>query len=72
MRQTPARSACDPECLGVRGTNGEPYPGADGVTDNSHNIAIRVDEGQLRAYNLASYEMENCLGIRLGFPMGNR
>jgi hypothetical protein len=61
-----------PECLGVKGTNGEPYPGADGVTDDSHNIAINIAKGHDRAWNLASYEMENCIGERLGFPMGNR
>ena len=61
-----------PECLGVRGTIGQPYPGAAGVMDDSHNIAIRIDEGHDRAWALASYEMENCLGMRLGFPMGNR
>jgi hypothetical protein len=61
-----------PECLGVRGTTGQPYPGAAGVTDDSHNIAIRIDEGHDRTWALATYEMGNCLGMRLGFPMGNR
>jgi hypothetical protein len=69
---TDAALSLKPECLGVRGTQGEPYPGADGVTDDSHNIAIRLDQGHDRAWALVSYEMENCLGMRLGFPMGDR
>jgi hypothetical protein len=61
-----------PECLGVRGVNGTVYNGHYGVTDNSHNIAIDVAIGHDQAWNYASYEMENCIGMRLGFPMGNR
>jgi hypothetical protein len=59
-----------PECLGVRGIRGTVYHGNAGVTDNSHNIAIDITNP--RARNYASYEMENCIGMRLGFPMGNR
>lgn len=61
-----------PECLGVRGTHGSPYRGASGVTDNGHNIAIDIDLTHIMVRNYASYEMENCIGIRLGFPMRNR
>jgi hypothetical protein len=59
-----------PECLGVRGISGTVYHGNAGVTDDSHNIAIDITNS--RARNYASYEMENCIGMRLGFPMGNR
>jgi hypothetical protein len=61
-----------PKCNGVRGVYGTVYQGADGVTDGE-NIAIRLDEGHTRAYNLASYEFENVIGCtRLGYDCGNR
>ena len=59
-----------PECLGVRGIKGKVYHGNAGVTGDSHNIAIDITNP--RARNYASYEMENCIGMRLGFQMGNR
>lgn len=61
-----------PECFGVRGVHGTVYDGHYGVTDDSHNIAIDIDLGHDQSWNYASYEMENALGIRLGFPIGNR
>ena len=61
-----------PDCFGVKGVHGTVYGGHYGVTDDSHNIAIDIDIGHDKAWAYASYEMENALGIRLGFPMGNR
>jgi hypothetical protein len=60
----------NPECLGVRGVRGTVYHGDAGVTDDAHNIAIDITNSRVRNY--ASYEMENCIGMRLGFPMYNR
>jgi hypothetical protein len=66
----PRALSLKPECLGVRGVKGRVYHGDAGVTDDSHNIAIDITNSRFRNY--ASYEMENCIGMRLGFPMGNR
>jgi hypothetical protein len=64
-----------PECLGVKGVYGSPDPStpeAVGVTSDSHNIAIDLRGAKNDVWARASYEMENCIGIRLGFPMADR
>lgn len=60
-----------PNCLSVKGTNGDPSPGIAGE-QSGNSIAFDISKGHDRAWALASYESENVIAERLGFPMGNR
>ena len=61
-----------PNCVGVRGTQGPPAEGADGIT-SGNSIAINISKGHDRAWALAAYEFENVIGCsRLNYDCGNR